>query len=800
MANNEQADKIESLFRKAKVPFREVTVLGKFVHVDSTSGDAAHKAAEILVNGGFEVHVKKPTETYSRTWRVVAKHRNPMPARKTIKRRITKPPTAKQLAARAKFVKMVRAKAAKKKGSRKAVACSNPLSAVERKAAEANRKRLASLYAKKAELEKQEEHCGIGRGGDGKRAAIREKLAVLGDSLYEAQQKGTDYARRAWQNPARRKYHKGSIASAISAAKKAVQGKPLYVFGSHSGFSISESKPPSTQSYIKVMPDGSTEKGGYESPSDSFLDRPLKRRRNKTIITKPKRVIVLNPRKRNSSLGVAEILKRYADARLISYRRSLNDERQAAIAAKYATDDLMQDYRRNVRQFDEEYALRYITAELEDVERANAAHRNPTKTKSTRRKYRNGYLDLVIMGHAKKTPSGWSLGGKTFKQGKGIVPASRRGYYLDKATGTVFSKRERNVAQGFFDGNGVFHPIRSSSDYDSGTAGETGKKAIHTRSKKRKASLKKASQTARHKAETRKRKSTTSRLASRSLSRSVSLKAGSRLRNGIGFQSKVSEIAAIVKSEGWKEVTGGRLLQAIDTGEKEGVAKTEMLKAFARAGITKPRGKKIFEDWTYRISRGTRGKRMNPFVNACGYCGGPGGIAQGPGHSFHCSRYEKPKRKVKTISARKSKKANPSVKEIRKTFAGTIGKAQAVYAPIGTPKNVAKLGTLKLIDTENAKITPRGTVYLCADTKGKLHIVGGKNAPIYDGPAQSFGKINLIEYDAAKPHLYPGQGTIRFWHKLGEESGNKPTLFGDGKGGLKIKGGSYSITREGIRD
>ena len=28
--------------------------------------------------------------------------------------------------------------------------------------------------------------------------------------------------------------------------------------------------------------------------------------------------------------------------------------------------------------------------------------------KSTRRKYRNGYLDLVIMGHAKKTPQGWS--------------------------------------------------------------------------------------------------------------------------------------------------------------------------------------------------------------------------------------------------------------------------------------------------------------------------------------------------------------------------------------------------------
>ncbi len=148
----------------------------------------------------------------------------------------------------------------------------------------------------------------------------------------------------------------------------------------------------------------------------------------------------------------------------------------------------------------------------------------------------------------------------------------------------------------------------------------------------------------------------------------------------------------------------------------------------------------------------------------------------------------------------RKKRGNPSVKQIRKTFAGTVGKTQSVFAPIGTPKNVAKLGTLKLIDTETAKITPRGTVYLCADAKGKLHIVGSKNAPIYTGPAQSFGKIALIEYDAAKPHLYPGQGTIRFWHKLGEESGNRPTLIGDGKGGLRIRGGSYKVTREGLRD
>ena len=261
--------------------------------------------------------------------------------------------------------------------------------------------------------------------------------------------------------------------------------------------------------------------------------------------------------------------------------------------------------------------------------------------RATRRKYRNGYLDLVIMGQAKKTPSGWSLGGKTFKQGKGIVPASKRGYYLDKATGIVFSKKARNVAQGFFDGSGIFHPIRSSADYDPGIAGETGKKPVHTRSRKRKAAIKKASATARHEAETRRRKSATSRLAGRSLR-------------------------------------------------------------------------------------------------------GSGGILKGSG-------------------SQRQKRANPSVKEIRKTFAGRVGKTVDVFAPIGTPKNVAKLGKLKFIDCEYATVTPNSAVYLCADSKGKLHLVGGKNAPIWSGPSENFGQVKKIEYEEAKPHLYPGQGVIHFW-------------------------------------
>lgn len=140
-----------------------------------------------------------------------------------------------------------------------------------------------------------------------------------------------------------------------------------------------------------------------------------------------------------------------------------------------------------------------------------------------RRKIRNSYMDLVIRGTAEKTPQGWKVGRKVIAQGKGIATISS-GYYLDKATGTIFAKRARNVAAGFYDGSGVFHPIRSAADYDGGVAGETGGKPRRTRSKKKQASARKASATARHRASTKARKATTSRLASRSLFRSVPLK------------------------------------------------------------------------------------------------------------------------------------------------------------------------------------------------------------------------------------------------------------------------------------
>lgn len=290
--------------------------------------------------------------------------------------------------------------------------------------------------------------------------------------------------------------------------------------------------------------------------------------------------------------------------------------------------------------------------------------------KPVRRKVRNSYVDLVIRGTAEKTPQGWKVGRKTIPQGRGTVLVSS-GYYLDKATGTIFAKRTRNVAEGFFDGNGVFHPIRSSADYDGGTAGETGGKPRRTRSKKKRAATRKASATARHRASTKSRKATTSRLASRSLFRSVPLK---------------------------------------------------------------------------------RAKR------------------------------------------------NPSVKALREKFTGTKSrKTSTMNVADGTPSSLAKLGKLVLIKAQGGTIKPAsGTTWLCADAKGKLHLATTA-ARLYDGPAMNFGEVTQIEYEARKPHLGHNNQTI-FFHRMGEEGGKKPVLIGDGKGGLKLRGGSYRIEREGIVD
>lgn len=157
-----------------------------------------------------------------------------------------------------------------------------------------------------------------------------------------------------------------------------------------------------------------------------------------------------------------------------------------------------------------------------------------------------------------------------------------------------------------------------------------------------------------------------------------------------------------------------------------------------------------------------------------------------------------------SLNKKQSSKASRTTRTIREKFTGLKSRKTAVMnAPKGTPANLAKLG--KLISIKAARGTirpgrrnPSSTVWLCADTRGKLHLCTTGDRLI-DGPAQSFGEIREIEYEAIKPHLGHARPTI-FFHQMAEEGGKRPELRADGAGGLKITGGSYYITPEGIRD
>jgi hypothetical protein len=163
------------------------------------------------------------------------------------------------------------------------------------------------------------------------------------------------------------------------------------------------------------------------------------------------------------------------------------------------------------------------------------------------------------------------------------------------------------------------------------------------------------------------------------------------------------------------------------------------------------------------------------------------------------ARYMKQKGIKHAPRPRRTKK-NPSAESIRKTFAGSVNGERDLFFPQGTPSGkLAKLGKLVSITTEAGMIKPvHGTAWLCADTKGKLHIGATSNAPLYSGPARNFGHVTKLEYESSKPHL--GYGPTIWFHKAGEENGIRPTLRADGKGGLVFKGGDYRLTERGIEN
>jgi hypothetical protein len=145
-------------------------------------------------------------------------------------------------------------------------------------------------------------------------------------------------------------------------------------------------------------------------------------------------------------------------------------------------------------------------------------------------------------------------------------------------------------------------------------------------------------------------------------------------------------------------------------------------------------------------------------------------------------------------------KTSPKAQANRKEFAGEYRKDTPLYFPEGTPGGLSKIGKLLQIKTKQVIVKPHTQTWLCRDTQGRLHLgTISKDGVIWNGPAQDFGKVIQVDYEDVKKHLgyKKPQG---FYHFMGEEDGNRPTLYADGKGGLKFKGGNYRFTSRGIEN
>jgi hypothetical protein len=163
------------------------------------------------------------------------------------------------------------------------------------------------------------------------------------------------------------------------------------------------------------------------------------------------------------------------------------------------------------------------------------------------------------------------------------------------------------------------------------------------------------------------------------------------------------------------------------------------------------------------------------------------------------------KAKARAKNPRRAKAKNPKgsakTRELYEKFNGRPArKTTTKSAPNGTPKNVAKLGGLRLIKTSDGrkwKFSGSGAPDLAADSRGRLHVVGGSYRANPAG--EPVGEIEQIEYETKKPHLGQPQQTI-YYHRLGEEGGKRPRLVIDREGLIKIHGGDYRIEADGIHD
>lgn len=147
------------------------------------------------------------------------------------------------------------------------------------------------------------------------------------------------------------------------------------------------------------------------------------------------------------------------------------------------------------------------------------------------------------------------------------------------------------------------------------------------------------------------------------------------------------------------------------------------------------------------------------------------------------------------------------IKQMHEMFLGRPTESTfEITAPAGTPKDVAVLGSLVCLKTEEEEFDfDKGEAYLGADGRGNLYVLGD-TTPVETNT--NFGEIEEIRYEARKDHLNPfrwrrrktrrNSSNVEYFHYFGEEDGVMPKLKSDGDGLLHISGGNYTVEAEGI--
>lgn len=426
--------------------------------------------------------------------------------------------------------------------------------------------------------------------------------------------------------------------------------------------------------------------------------------------------------------------------------------------------------------------------------------------------------------------------------------------------------KKRNVAMGFRDSAGRFHPIRASEDYSDARAG-----AGRLRSKRRAASKSKLRSKARptgalraasriaakrktqHKTRVRmtrhnpvsvtkngrklygaaalavlkKRNSawdlskptTRKKYVDRSYrgrgSKAHRRKYGTSTPEGMSWgqtprmKRKLPNPVSVVKN-------GRRLYGAAALAVLKSRAKRKNPKDFLSTMLDRPTTRKKYVDRSYR-GRGSKAHRRRYGTST------PKGVVWRPESTMKrrlpnrgrngilrtAARQAISKRLTQPIRfGRRRNSAPAGIEAMHETFLGrgTVG-YEDITAPQGTPKDVAVLGNLVCLKTEDEDfIFDKGEAYLGADERGNLYVLGD-TTPVETNT--NFGHIEEIRYEAKKDHINPfrwrrrakrNSGNVEYFHYFGEETGVMPKLKSDGDGALHISGGNYTIEPEGITD